>query len=285
MDGARESLTNLIKTTVESCVLENRKVFDDLASIKVEVNNLKDIQHRQTTSFNERLHFVSVELSQSRNELTSTNQVQQAIKGLGPQVSYLQNLVTGLSSQVDHSVSATDYANDIAALRAETTDLRRLLSNVLSNNNDQERKFPSRELDILTSSIAKIGNRANHVESLEMELEILKGRMERLEADHQTAVRQNPPQSSGAEDTSPGISRSPASQKRTASEAGLPETDIVTKEFTAFARRTRSARTHPSTFVKRRVTWNTLRERRQSPRLRIPKVSSTSEEPDQGRSK
>ncbi|KAH7627548.1 hypothetical protein B0T09DRAFT_411389 [Sordaria sp. MPI-SDFR-AT-0083] len=179
VDGARESLTKLLETTVENCILEVRKGFDDLASFKIEVHNLKNVQHRQITLLNGRLDFVSSEPSQTHNEATeSTNQVQQELTDLRSQVSDLQNQINILTPKANNSVPVTDYANEIATLRTETADLRQLLDNTRSYNT--ERSFPSRELDILTSSIAKIGNRASHVETLQMEFEILKGRMERV---------------------------------------------------------------------------------------------------------
>ncbi|KAK3952560.1 hypothetical protein QBC32DRAFT_212286, partial [Pseudoneurospora amorphoporcata] len=120
------------------------------------------------------------------------------------QVSDLQDQVDILTSKANKSVSATDHENEVATLSAENADLRRLLSNRGSINNP-ERSSPSRELDF----------------------EILKGRVERLEADQQTGRRQNPPRASGAKDMSPYISQSSTSRKRTLSEAGLSETDLA----------------------------------------------------------
>ena len=42
--------------------------------------------------------------------------------------------------------------------------------------------FSAHELDILTSNISKIGNRASQIESLQMEFELFKTRLQRLEA-------------------------------------------------------------------------------------------------------
>ncbi|KAK1778272.1 hypothetical protein QBC45DRAFT_377180 [Copromyces sp. CBS 386.78] len=120
------------------------------------------------------------------------------------QVSDLQDQVDILRSKANKSVSATDHGNEVVTLSAENADLRRLLSNRRSINNP-ERSSPSRELDF----------------------EILKGRVERLEADQQTGRRQNPPRASGAKDMSPYISQSSTSRKRTLSEAGLSETDLA----------------------------------------------------------
>lgn len=42
--------------------------------------------------------------------------------------------------------------------------------------------LPSEELDILTSNIKKIGHRASQVETLKMEFQLLKGRVQRMES-------------------------------------------------------------------------------------------------------
>lgn len=74
-----------------------------------------------------------------------------------------------------------DYAGDMAALRAEMLQLRRQMEVYDSGAERVVSAFPPRELDILTSNIAKLGSRASQVEILQMELEILKGRVDRAE--------------------------------------------------------------------------------------------------------
>ncbi|KAK3902720.1 hypothetical protein C8A05DRAFT_15254 [Staphylotrichum tortipilum] len=92
----------------------------------------------------------------------------------------------GLRAVAGHGVSAADHAQDMAALRVEMAQMRRQVDEVRSQGTGRvETAFPSRELEVLTSSIAKIGNRASQVESLQMELEMLKGRIERAEANKQ----------------------------------------------------------------------------------------------------
>ncbi|OAA60965.1 hypothetical protein SPI_04989 [Niveomyces insectorum RCEF 264] len=92
-------------------------------------------------------------------------------------------------------------AQEMAKLRATVTDMRRQLQ-----KDQQERAaaasataaaaaakrsgsaaqgplaFGARELDIFTSNLAKIGSRASQVETLQMELALLKGRVQRLES-------------------------------------------------------------------------------------------------------
>lgn len=73
--------------------------------------------------------FDIVDISPSKNELAS--QVQQELRGLRTQVSELQTQVNLLTSKAINS--AADHANEVATLRAENADLRRLLSNTPSN--------------------------------------------------------------------------------------------------------------------------------------------------------
>ncbi|PFH61664.1 hypothetical protein XA68_16674 [Ophiocordyceps unilateralis] len=102
-----------------------------------------------------------------------------------------RNDAAKLKADVDEAKNAAheslatsrEYACEISSLRREVKQLRA--------NLDDERSRPpptasssisSHELDILASSISKIGNRASHVESLQMEFELFKTRLQRLEA-------------------------------------------------------------------------------------------------------
>ncbi|RDA83703.1 hypothetical protein CP532_1095 [Ophiocordyceps camponoti-leonardi (nom. inval.)] len=76
-----------------------------------------------------------------------------------------------------------EYAREVSSLRREVKQLRaerqdeRILSQPAAASS-----FPSHELDILTSSISKIGNRASQIESLQMEFDLFRTRLQRLEA-------------------------------------------------------------------------------------------------------
>lgn len=91
----------------------------------------------------------------------------------------LENAQT--SAKAALSASDTNTA-EIAALKAELRHLYQALPP------SQPQRSPStgllvapRELDILTRNITKIGNRASQVETLQMEFELLKSRVERIE--------------------------------------------------------------------------------------------------------
>ncbi|KAI1488257.1 hypothetical protein F5X96DRAFT_671862 [Biscogniauxia mediterranea] len=103
--------------------------------------------------------------------------------------------LAGLRKELDEARSAAKesisisktYARELVPLKAEINHLKEELTrersqNSLSNNS----LLPSHEIDILTSNITKIGQRASQVETLQMEFDLLKGRIQRMEAcDHQ----------------------------------------------------------------------------------------------------
>ncbi|KAI0448523.1 hypothetical protein F5B21DRAFT_105281 [Xylaria acuta] len=80
---------------------------------------------------------------------------------------------------------------DIVALKAELQHLRQELALERSyKSSTTSPAFSIREIDILTSNITKIGQRASQVETLQMEFELLKGRVQRMEA--QTTSQKGP---------------------------------------------------------------------------------------------
>jgi FtsZ-binding cell division protein ZapB len=102
-----------------------------------------------------------------------------------------QREVEELRVKASSNSTARDQAAEMAALRKQMAEVRKdmdLVRKVVSDRKDASSSaFPSRELEILTSNIAKIGNRASQVETLQMELDILKGRVERVEGSVQDA--------------------------------------------------------------------------------------------------
>lgn len=107
---------------------------------------------------------------------------------LRAELARIQQDMEDLRAEAGHGVSAADHVQDMAALRAELAQVRRQMDELRTQGTGRvETAFPSRELEVLTSSIAKIGSRASQVESLQMELEMLKGRAERAEASKQAA--------------------------------------------------------------------------------------------------
>ncbi|KAI0442109.1 hypothetical protein F4803DRAFT_384201 [Xylaria telfairii] len=81
-------------------------------------------------------------------------------------------------------------AEEIVALRNELQHLRQELALERSYKpSTTNRVIAASEMDILTSNITKIGQRASQVETLQMEFELLKGRVQRMEAQTTTSQR------------------------------------------------------------------------------------------------
>ncbi|KAL6878609.1 hypothetical protein J3F83DRAFT_758491 [Trichoderma novae-zelandiae] len=78
------------------------------------------------------------------------------------------------------------YASEVASLRREVAQLRSEVAQQQQDTHhssvDQDPSISSHQLDILASNISKIGNRASQVESLQMEFDLFRTRMQRLEA-------------------------------------------------------------------------------------------------------
>lgn len=85
----------------------------------------------------------------------------------------------------DNASTIKDQAEELTLLRREVSILKEAMN--ARNTESQTSKgvpsavFPTRELDILTESIARVATRASLVDMLQMQFEMLKGRVERLE--------------------------------------------------------------------------------------------------------
>ncbi|KAI1757095.1 hypothetical protein F4782DRAFT_214168 [Xylaria castorea] len=89
-----------------------------------------------------------------------------------------------LASEANHE--------EVVALKAELQHLRQELTLERSYKYSTTNPvFAARDMDILTSNITKIGQRASQVETLQMEFELLKGRVQRMET--QTTTSQKGP--------------------------------------------------------------------------------------------
>ncbi|OIW35589.1 hypothetical protein CONLIGDRAFT_63525 [Coniochaeta ligniaria NRRL 30616] len=179
-----------MRDTLSELRRELRGNHDDMSSLKTEIKDVKKQSQDRTVvkrleaqlnSANDTVETLRHELndlaSKFANELDSVK------------ASLRQNTkeVEDIKSVVRDRVSTRDHAKDMASVRGELAQLRKQMDDSRAK---PPGPFPSRELDILTSNIAKIGNRASLVESLQMEFEIFKGRLERMEAASQ--ARQAP---------------------------------------------------------------------------------------------
>ncbi|KAI0539259.1 hypothetical protein GGR58DRAFT_243243 [Xylaria digitata] len=132
----------------------------------------------------ERLYLLESELQNVRQDL----------KGF-------QTSLEGAQATAKATLSTSDAnTKEIVALKNELENLKRDLVLERSHRSSSTNAvFASRELDILTSNITKIGYRASQVETLQMEFELLKGRVQRIEAQPPNWQRDPPTDLQGQE--------------------------------------------------------------------------------------
>jgi archaellum component FlaC len=158
---------------------------EDTASLKSEIRDVKrqaqaQAEEARTTTdrLEDRLQSANTSIEGLRRdlgELTANFDTD-----LGTLKAGLRQNTKDIAELKSFTLLPRDHAEDMAAVRGEIAQLRKQMD--YNNRSPPAGPFPLREIDILTSNISKIGNRANQVEGLQMEFEILKGRVERVEA-------------------------------------------------------------------------------------------------------
>jgi regulator of replication initiation timing len=162
----------------------------ELGSIKADIGKVRASAQdaNALVQLGGRLTAVSNTLGEVGQQVAAlSDKFQKEVDELRSELGQQQQDMEDLRSNVRDGVAADDYTRDMVDLRSEMAHLRRQLDETRAHGLGRvETAFPPRELEVLTSNIAKIGNRASQVESLQMELEMLKGRVERAEASRQT---------------------------------------------------------------------------------------------------
>ncbi|KAB5530292.1 hypothetical protein GE09DRAFT_387008 [Coniochaeta sp. 2T2.1] len=181
-----------MRDTLSDLRREMRGNYDDMTSLKTEIKDVKKQSQDKTTvrRLEEQLGSANNSVEILRHELNDlAAKFETELDGVKATVRRNTKAIDDLKSLVRDRVTARDHAKDMATTRGEIAQLRKQVDE--RNAKTIPGPFPSRELDILTSNIAKIGNRASLVESLQMEFEIFKGRLERMEtAGQATQARQ-----------------------------------------------------------------------------------------------
>lgn len=136
---------------------------------------------RLVTELRQALHQSKSEVEGLREQLSTTDRELQLVKS---DASTLQARVDEAKHAVQESVGASrECACEVSSLRREVKQLRAELAQERAQPQPAEpSSFSSHELDILASRISKIGNRASQVESVQMDLELFRTRLQRLEA-------------------------------------------------------------------------------------------------------
>ena len=164
---------------------------EDLASLKVDVSQVKrEIQNKAPIAgLEKRLESTNSSLENIRQDVSALEErLDQELSGVKSELQRQKKDIDALKTDVRGRASARDHAKDMAALRTEMLQMRRQMDEMRSKTVERAAApFPAKELDILASNIAKIGARASQVETLQMEFDILKGRIERSEASRQTS--------------------------------------------------------------------------------------------------
>lgn len=206
---------DLVSSTSKTDVIEKK-----MTSLEDKVEEVK--QSSQSTAHFDRLEEAvsnaGKAITKVRKDLTSDIQrcegsLQQERNAWKEELDTARNDIECLRRELDdtkkiarESVStAKTYAEDVVSLRAEVELLREELSrNPPQRNLSGDGTFPSREIDILTSSITRVSQRASQVEPLQMEFELLKGRVQRMESQKE-AIRDGIPEAHQQKGVAPSI--------------------------------------------------------------------------------
>ncbi|KAK5987359.1 hypothetical protein PT974_11486 [Cladobotryum mycophilum] len=186
-----------LSNSIESVRTDGEGNRKDLGSLKAEISEVKwDSQNdsvvsrldaqlqttdRVVTELHQTIQKTRLEVTSLRDELTETQQELWQVK---EDNAYLKQDAEEAKDVAKEGIATSKlYASEVSSLRREIKQLRSELAHERSHSPTAENpSFSSHQLDILASNISKIGNRASQVESLQMELELFRTRVQRLEA-------------------------------------------------------------------------------------------------------
>ncbi|KAM4059559.1 hypothetical protein HRG_011615 [Hirsutella rhossiliensis] len=186
-----------LSESIDSIRKDRDEQRNDLGALKSEVVDAKwDCQNnsvvarldqqlqttdRVVTELRQALHQSKSETQGLREQLTVAEQALQGAKG---DAATLKTQIDETNQAVRESIAASrEHVCEVSSLRREVKQLRAELAQERAQPQPAEpSSFSSHELDILASSISKIGNRASQVETLQMDFELFRARLQRLEA-------------------------------------------------------------------------------------------------------
>jgi chromosome segregation ATPase len=229
-----EEQVSKLKDTLGSLHRDFGGVQVDITALKVDISEAKRAAQDKAPleELEKSLQTTNRTLNEIRQDVSSLEkQVREGITGTKSELRQQKQAIEDLRTDVRNRVTARDQAKDMAALRAEMAQMKRQMDEMRSKAAGRvtAAPFPSKELNILTSNIAKLGSRASQVETLQMEFEILKERVERAEASRQSPINQVRPYHGDTEDL-PSYPR-----KRTLPGVGTPSSIDPTLKRTAFS--------------------------------------------------
>jgi prefoldin subunit 5 len=168
-------------------------------SLRLEVTNAKKASKDALSTakeYGKEMASVRLELRDLRGEMEQDRKRHEedteATRGYTNEVSSLRWEIKQLAQQLEDdratrtqgsSQTAKEHSKEIAILRMELKQLRHERDQERAKQVEQSQAgFSTRELDILTTNISMISKRASHVETLQMEVQLLKTRLQRLES-------------------------------------------------------------------------------------------------------
>jgi len=208
---------------------------EDLTSLKAEVGEVKRAAQNKgpLAGLEKRLASTDKSLQDVQSDVGALEEkFAQELSGVKLELQRQKKDIDALKADIRGRTSARDHAKDMAALRTEMLQIRRQMDEMRSKPVERGgAPFPAKELDILASNIAKIGARASQVETLQMEFEILKGRIERSEASRQVSDERLAGHATEARSLPPYTDSPLARRKRASSNV-----DIITAADSLFKR-------------------------------------------------
>ncbi|KUI67417.1 hypothetical protein VM1G_02778 [Cytospora mali] len=189
-----EAETKKLQKSVQDLRTDSRGTNHDIAFLKTQVKNIKQKVDNGTTSVIVRLESQVQSIGEAipglRTELGKlSTKSEKDIQRLGSQLSQAKEESGQLKSIITSNVlSVKEHAKEMKSLQGEVSTLKDLLNrSPAPQPMERSTRFSDRELDILTDNIARLGNRTSQVETLQMQFEIMKGRLERMESNRQSA--------------------------------------------------------------------------------------------------
>lgn len=194
--GRVEGQVKQLKDSIDSVRNDTDEQRDELKSVKSELSDIKwefkdntvvsrldqqlQTTDRVVTELRKAIGKTQSEMGELRQEISTTQeQLQQARE---ENVRLKEEIVDTKQVAEEGVATSKEYASEVTSLRREMKQLRSELAKGRANGPRTDNAIASQDLDILASNISKIGNRASHIESLQMEFDLFRSRVQRLEA-------------------------------------------------------------------------------------------------------
>ncbi|KAI0409419.1 hypothetical protein F4802DRAFT_604171 [Xylaria palmicola] len=167
---------------------KTKELSDDVLSVKTEIREIKDALHPLVAQshFKQESSSIRNTIAEFRVEFRDKWEMhEQRLNLLESNLESTRRDLKGFQTSLQ---SARETAK--AALSASSTNTEEELAmDKTYNPSPASAVLAARDIDILTDNITKIGHRASQVESFRMELDLLKGRVQRIEAQTSNSQR------------------------------------------------------------------------------------------------